>query len=62
MGLSKAFELIKESRRTINNDTKWALDLVKELKQGKIESFETEEELIQELESVLESVLNTINN
>ncbi len=61
MGLSKAFEDIKKARLTINNDTKWAIEMVKELKQGKIESFTTEEALLEELQSVLESVLETIN-
>ena len=61
MGLSKAFEDIKKARRTINNDTKWAIDMVKELKSGKLESFTTEEALLAELQSVLESVLETVN-
>ncbi|MFV1457500.1 hypothetical protein [Bacillus mycoides] len=61
MGLSNAFEDIKKARRTINNDTKWAIDMVKELKSGKLESFTTEEALLNELQSVLESVLETVN-
>ncbi|PEK91432.1 hypothetical protein [Bacillus mycoides] len=62
MGLSKSFSGIKEARRIIHNDTKWALEMVKELRQEKIESFTTEEALLDELQSVLESVLETINN
>lgn len=62
MGLSKAFEDIKKARLTMYNDTKYAVDLVKELKQDKIESFTTKEALLEELQSVLESVLENINN
>jgi len=61
MGLSKAFEQVKAARRTIKHDTNWALSMVKELKSKNIESFVSEEALLDELETVLESLLETIN-
>lgn len=62
MGLSKAMSELKNLRATLHNDTKWVLDMVKGLRKGDLYPFKTEEDLLEEVESVLESIIETINN
>ncbi|MEE6185524.1 MULTISPECIES: hypothetical protein [Bacillus] len=62
MGLSKAMSELRATRLTMYNDTKWVLEMVKELRKEKNELFTTNEAMIDEMQSVLESLLETINN
>ncbi|HDR7922251.1 hypothetical protein P7D15_01175 [Bacillus cereus] len=62
MGLSKSFSGMKEEMRTLGNDTKWVLDMVKGLRKGDLYPFKTEEDLLSDVESVLEGMLERINN
>ncbi|MBJ9983544.1 hypothetical protein IBT50_25455 [Bacillus sp. S70] len=62
MGISKAMSELRSTRLTMYNDTKWVLEMVKELRKENIELFTTKEAMIDEMQSVLESLLETINN
>ncbi|WP_313894708.1 hypothetical protein [Psychrobacillus sp.] len=57
MGISKAIDELRRTRLTLANDTRSALDWVRELKSGKIESFTTQEALLDDLEELLESII-----
>jgi L-lactate utilization protein LutB len=58
---SKIFESLEENRREILKESNYALDLIKNLKNGKIDGFENTNELIEEIEKTVEIILNIVS-
>lgn len=58
---SKVFEALEDNRREILVESNHALDVIKTLRTGSLEDFESKDEMIEEIENSIRTILNIVS-